>query len=51
MTDIVANAPGPLRVRTGLRGIGKALDEATVFQVASALEYAGGFVTRPETWW
>ena len=35
----------------GLQVIGKALDEATVFQVASALEDAAGFVARPETWW
>jgi aspartyl-tRNA(Asn)/glutamyl-tRNA(Gln) amidotransferase subunit A len=35
----------------GLQVIGKALDEATVFQVASALEDAAGFVARPEKWW
>ena len=35
----------------GLQVIGKALDEATVFQVADALEQAAGFVTRPEKWW
>jgi aspartyl-tRNA(Asn)/glutamyl-tRNA(Gln) amidotransferase subunit A len=35
----------------GLQVIGKALDEATVFQVASALEKAAGTVGRPEKWW
>ncbi|SFS44497.1 Asp-tRNA(Asn)/Glu-tRNA(Gln) amidotransferase subunit GatA [Brevundimonas viscosa] len=35
----------------GLQVIGKALDEATVFQVAGALEDAAGFVARPEKWW
>ena len=35
----------------GLQVIGKALDEATVFQVASALEDAAGFVAKPEKWW
>ena len=35
----------------GLQVIGKALDEATVFKVASALEDAAGFVARPEKWW
>jgi len=35
----------------GLQVIGKALDEATVFQVAAALEDAAGFVTKPERWW
>ena len=35
----------------GLQVIGKALDEATVFQVADALEQAAGFVARPEQWW
>ncbi|MDI1282151.1 Asp-tRNA(Asn)/Glu-tRNA(Gln) amidotransferase subunit GatA [Brevundimonas sp.] len=35
----------------GLQVIGKALDEATVFQVASALEGAAGFVAKPEKWW
>ena len=35
----------------GLQVIGKALDEATVFKVASVLEDAAGFVARPETWW
>ena len=35
----------------GLQVIGKALDEATVFKVASALEDAAGFVARPDKWW
>ncbi|QQQ19228.1 Asp-tRNA(Asn)/Glu-tRNA(Gln) amidotransferase subunit GatA [Brevundimonas vitis] len=35
----------------GLQVIGKALDEATVFQVAGALEKAAGAVGRPERWW
>src|SRR5690606_24447118 len=35
----------------GLQVIGKALDEATVFQVGAALEEAAGFVSRPEKWW
>ena len=35
----------------GLQVIGKALDEATVFRVASALEDAAGFVAKPEKWW
>ncbi|WP_339928886.1 Asp-tRNA(Asn)/Glu-tRNA(Gln) amidotransferase subunit GatA [uncultured Brevundimonas sp.] len=35
----------------GLQVIGKALDEATVFKVASALEDAAGFVAKPEKWW
>ena len=35
----------------GLQVIGKALDEATVFQVADTLEQAAGFVARPEKWW
>jgi len=35
----------------GLQVIGKALDEATVFQVAAALEKAAGPVGRPERWW
>ncbi|GAA0635433.1 Asp-tRNA(Asn)/Glu-tRNA(Gln) amidotransferase subunit GatA [Brevundimonas lenta] len=35
----------------GLQVIGKALDEATVFQVASALEDAAGFTAKPEKWW
>jgi aspartyl-tRNA(Asn)/glutamyl-tRNA(Gln) amidotransferase subunit A len=35
----------------GLQVIGKALDEATVFQVADALERAAGFTARPDQWW
>lgn len=35
----------------GLQVIGKALDEATVFQVAGALEDAAGFVAKPDRWW
>ena len=35
----------------GLQVIGKALDEATVFQVADVLEDAAGFTARPEKWW
>jgi aspartyl-tRNA(Asn)/glutamyl-tRNA(Gln) amidotransferase subunit A len=35
----------------GLQVIGKALDEATVFKVAGALEDAAGFVAKPERWW
>ena len=35
----------------GLQVIGKALDEATVFQVADALEQAAGFTARPDKWW
>jgi len=35
----------------GLQVIGKALDEATVFQVAAALERAAGFSARPQSWW
>ncbi|WP_339913944.1 Asp-tRNA(Asn)/Glu-tRNA(Gln) amidotransferase subunit GatA [uncultured Brevundimonas sp.] len=35
----------------GLQVIGKALDEATVFKVASALEDAAGFAAKPEKWW
>jgi aspartyl-tRNA(Asn)/glutamyl-tRNA(Gln) amidotransferase subunit A len=35
----------------GLQVIGRALDEATVFQVGSALEAAAGFTARPESWW
>ena len=35
----------------GLQVIGKALDEATVFQVADALEQAAGFTARPDRWW
>ncbi|QTN18478.1 Asp-tRNA(Asn)/Glu-tRNA(Gln) amidotransferase subunit GatA [Brevundimonas sp. AJA228-03] len=35
----------------GLQVIGKALDEATVFQVGAALENAAGFLVRPQTGW
>src|SRR5690606_30158490 len=35
----------------GLQVIGKALDEATVFQVADVLEQSAGFTARPEKWW
>ncbi len=35
----------------GLQIIGRALDEATVFAAASALEDAAGFTARPEKWW
>jgi aspartyl-tRNA(Asn)/glutamyl-tRNA(Gln) amidotransferase subunit A len=35
----------------GLQVIGKALDEATVFQVGAALEKAAGFTARAEKWW
>jgi aspartyl-tRNA(Asn)/glutamyl-tRNA(Gln) amidotransferase subunit A len=35
----------------GLQVIGKALDEATVFQVADVLEQAAGFTARPDKWW
>ena len=35
----------------GLQVIGKALDEATVFQVGAALEQAAGFAGKPERWW
>jgi len=35
----------------GLQVIGKALDEATVFQVAAALEQAAGFHGKAEAWW
>ena len=35
----------------GLQVIGKALDEATVFKVASALEGSAGFVAKPDKWW
>jgi aspartyl-tRNA(Asn)/glutamyl-tRNA(Gln) amidotransferase subunit A len=35
----------------GLQVIGKALDEATVFKVSSALEDAAGFVAKPDKWW
>ncbi|KQS56026.1 glutamyl-tRNA amidotransferase [Brevundimonas sp. Leaf363] len=35
----------------GLQVIGKALDEATVFRVAGALEQAAGFTARAGKWW
>ncbi len=35
----------------GLQIIGRALDEETVFSVASALEKAAAFKARPEKWW
>ena len=35
----------------GLQVIGKALDEATVFQVGAALEDAAGFSAKAEKWW
>jgi len=35
----------------GLQIIGRALDEATVFKAASALEDAAGFDSKPERWW
>lgn len=35
----------------GLQVIGKALDEATVFRVAEALEDAAGFTAKPTRWW
>jgi aspartyl-tRNA(Asn)/glutamyl-tRNA(Gln) amidotransferase subunit A len=35
----------------GLQVIGKALDEATCFQVAGAIEEAAGFVAKPSKWW
>ncbi|RZJ42204.1 MAG: Asp-tRNA(Asn)/Glu-tRNA(Gln) amidotransferase subunit GatA, partial [Brevundimonas sp.] len=35
----------------GLQVIGKALDEATVFQVADVLEQSAGFTARPDKWW
>jgi len=35
----------------GLQVIGKALDEATVFQVGAALEKAAGFTAKAEKWW
>jgi aspartyl-tRNA(Asn)/glutamyl-tRNA(Gln) amidotransferase subunit A len=35
----------------GLQVIGKALDEATVFQVGAALEQAAGFTGKAEKWW
>ena len=35
----------------GLQVIGKALDEASVFRAAGALEKAAGFTAKPEKWW
>ncbi|MDO1560363.1 Asp-tRNA(Asn)/Glu-tRNA(Gln) amidotransferase subunit GatA [Brevundimonas sp. 2R-24] len=35
----------------GLQVIGRALDEATMFSAAAALEQAAGFTARPEKWW
>lgn len=35
----------------GLQVIGKALDEATCFRVAGAIEQAAGFVAKPGKWW
>lgn len=35
----------------GLQVIGRALDEATVFRVAEALEDAAGFTAKPAKWW
>ena len=35
----------------GLQVIGKALDEATVFQVADVLEQSASFTARPGKWW
>ncbi|WOR16142.1 Asp-tRNA(Asn)/Glu-tRNA(Gln) amidotransferase subunit GatA [Hyphomonas sp. FCG-A18] len=35
----------------GLQIVGKALDEATCFRVAGAIEEAAGFVAKPERWW
>ena len=35
----------------GLQVIGRALDEATVFRAAGALESAAGFTVNPERWW
>lgn len=35
----------------GLQVIGKALDEATCFRVAGAIEEAAGFIAKPEKWW
>ena len=35
----------------GLQVIGKALDEASCFRLAGALEQAAGFVARPDKWW
>lgn len=35
----------------GLQIIGRAMDEATVFKAASALEDAAGFTAKPDKWW
>jgi len=35
----------------GLQIIGRALDEATVFKAAGAIEKAAGFTAKPEKWW
>jgi aspartyl-tRNA(Asn)/glutamyl-tRNA(Gln) amidotransferase subunit A len=35
----------------GLQLIGRALDEGTLFSLASAVEDAAGFTARPERWW
>ncbi|MAP93996.1 MAG: Asp-tRNA(Asn)/Glu-tRNA(Gln) amidotransferase GatCAB subunit A [Ponticaulis sp.] len=35
----------------GLQVIGKALDEASCFQVAAELETASGFSSKPSAWW
>ena len=35
----------------GLQLIGRALDEGTLFTLASAMEAAAGFRARPERWW
>ncbi|MEM9841665.1 MAG: Asp-tRNA(Asn)/Glu-tRNA(Gln) amidotransferase subunit GatA [Pseudomonadota bacterium] len=35
----------------GLQVIGQALDEATCFRVAGAIERAAGFVAKPDPWW
>jgi aspartyl-tRNA(Asn)/glutamyl-tRNA(Gln) amidotransferase subunit A len=35
----------------GLQVIGKALDEATCFRVAGAIEDAASFVAKPSKWW
>ena len=43
-SKLIHGRPGPWEIVT-------ALDEATVLQVASALEDAAGFVARPEKWW
>ncbi len=35
----------------GLQLIGKALDEGTLFSIASVMEQAAGFTARPARWW